>query len=325
MASLNPKDLKSQANARLENQNPKKMILIFTGITVLLNLLASGLTLYLDHQIESTGGLSGLGARSVLETVQTVLQYATMIFTPFWTAGLTAVALNWADHRNPQPKDLLSGFKRFSSVLSYECLRMFIYFGVGMACSYVASLIFTLTPFSDSLVDILETAMVSDTLDLTALDTMPLGSLVSAYLPLLLIDAAIMIPVMIFVSYTFRLAPYFIMDEGRCSGFEAMVFSSKAMKGNRFKMFKLDLSFWWFYLLEAVLAVVCYLDVILPALGVTLPFSETVAYFIALALYCVLELALHLWKKADVETTYALAYRECTHPENIPLNPPEEY
>ena len=51
------------------------------------------------------------------------------------------------------------------------------------------------------------------------------------------------------------------------------------MKGCRLSLFKLDFSFWWFFLLESLIITVGRLDSILPMMGVVLPWSDTVSYF----------------------------------------------
>lgn len=316
----NPRVLKSQAADRLAGtgRDPRRMVLIHIGVILLLNLLTSALSLYLNRQIGSTGGLSGLGTRSVLQTIQTSLYYGSMFFTPFWQASFVFIAIRWATAQTPEPRDLLSGFRRFPSVLSYHLLYLLLIFLVAQAAATVASLIFTMTPWAAPLMALLEPLVSEGALDLAALQTLPMDALLRAYTPMLLITALILIPLMIYLSYRLRLTTCFIMDPStRCGGLSAMLFSAKAMRGNILSMFRLDLSYWWFYLLEGLLTLVCYLDFLLPALGVKLPIDPTAAYFISLILYSILELCLMLWKKAEVDTTYALAYRTIiTSPEH---------
>ena len=77
MAVFSPRDLKESAAQKLSeaSYDPKKLVLIHTGLIVALNLAVNGLNLYLSEQIGTTGGLSGLGLRSVLQTAQTILGY----------------------------------------------------------------------------------------------------------------------------------------------------------------------------------------------------------------------------------------------------------
>ena len=52
---------------------PRKLILIHTGVTVVLALIIGLLDYLLEQQIGGTGGLGGVGTRSMLETVRTLL------------------------------------------------------------------------------------------------------------------------------------------------------------------------------------------------------------------------------------------------------------
>ena len=85
--------------------------------------------------------------------------------------------------------------------------------------------------------------------------------------------------------------------------------SRRLMKRNRFALFRLDLSLLWYFLLSAMAAIAGYGDVVLPMLGITLPFSETVGYFLFYGIYLVLELAIIYFFLNPVSVTYALAYQ----------------
>lgn len=318
MVSFTPRGLKSQTRDRLRDKgsNARQLVLIHTGVTVLFSLISSGLNIYLDQQISTTSGLSGLGARSFLQSVQTIVQYVSTLFSPFWSAGFLFAALIWAADRKPQTKDLLFGFRRFTSVLSYELLLSLISFFLMMGTGYLSGLIFSLTPFSDPLIELLEPIVASQTMDLSLVD---MNALVSAYIPFLIFWMLVFIPVITVFLYSLRLSIYLILDHPRMGALRAMATSAVAMKGRKFQLFRLDLSFWWYYALESLLVIVCYLDVILPLLGITLPFNSTVGYFVFLALYGILQLVLHLWKKPEVEVSYALAYQFITHPDHMDL------
>jgi len=320
MVSFTPKGLKAQASDRLRDngQNARLLVLIHTGIVVLLSLCSSGLNIYLDEQIGGTGGLSGLGTRSMLQTIQAMLQYSITLFSPFWNAGFLTVAMIWAADRRPAQKDLLYGFRRIPSILSHELLLGLISFFLMTGTGYAAGLIFSLTPFADALVDLILPMMESGSLDLSLI---PMDQLMASYTPFLVLWILIMLPVLSIFLYSIRLSRYLILDHPGMSALRAMAISATAMKGRKIQLFKLDLSFWWYYALEFLLMFVCYLDLILPMLGVTLPFNATVGYFLFLALYGILQLGLHLWHKPWIETTYALAYQFITHPDH--LVPPE--
>jgi len=100
------------------------------------------------------------------------------------------------------------------------------------------------------------------------------------------------------------------MDDPSASAFFALRLSFAGMRGRKIAMLKLDFSYWWYYAIEILLTVVCYLDTLLPMLGIPLPIDATLAFFLTLLLYGVLEIAFKLWLNGRVDITYALAYTD---------------
>ncbi len=303
MTQLNSKDLRRQARQTLQAVDTRPIIALYVGVSVLLSLVINGLNVYLDHQISGTGGLAGLGTRSVLETIQQMLSYVSMLFSPFWQAGFMSTMIVALRTQQADPSRMLDGCGRFSKVLSHTALNMLIVFGVSLAVANAASYLFTLTPLSNEL-----NAILLPILESGDLSSLPIEAMMEAMVPLFLIFGAIFIPVYIFIQYLLRLSLYLLMEGAPRGAFQSMSLSTRKMKGYKWQMLQLDLSFWWFYLLDGLLVVVCYLDVILPTLGIQLPINETVAYFATLILYGVLQMALHLWKRGEVMLTYLHAY-----------------
>lgn len=309
MADINPSILKSQAKTRLQSGNATKLVLIHTGLLLILSIIASGINLFLDEQISTTGGLGGLGLRTTLQSIQSFIRYGMVLFSPFWHAGFTVAILRIAKGQKASPSDFLGGFRRWGAILGLQLFQMILMLCIAVSCAYIASVIFALTPFAAPLAEAIEPIMASGVLDLASIDAEVLAQ---AYIPLLIIYALILLPLLLLASLAIRLSNYLILDH-KLPAFPSIYFSILAMRGHMIKMLKLDISFLWYYLVELALSVVCYLDWILPAFGVTLPFNETIAFFAALLLYSVLELAFHLWKKPYRDTSYALAYLEILH------------
>jgi len=90
--------------------------------------------------------------------------------------------------------------------------------------------------------------------------------------------------------------------------------SRRQMRGNCALLFRLDLSWWWFYLLDALAVLVCYLDVILEFFGVALPISAQLTSFLCLAVSLLGQLGLYVWKRNEVAISYAHAYDWITAP-----------
>lgn len=308
MAELNPKELKSQARSILDSTacDHRRLVLIYSGVTVALMLASGGLQLFLSQQISSTGGLAGLGMRSILQTVEVILSYVNMFFGPFWSAGLLSVVIGIVQDQTPQPGNLLDGFRRFGRLLSYLFLEMCIAMIVSTAVVYLSSYVFMVTPAGRTFTEALLPLVSDGVLDPASI---PTDVLMEAALPLCLVFLAFFIPIYGFISYSMRMSRYLLMSNKQFRSVSALAYSLQYMKGHKLKMLKLDLSYWWYYLLSALITGVGYLDVILINLGIQLPFSSDVAYIVTLALYGVLYLVLDLWMRMQVDTTFVLAYQ----------------
>jgi uncharacterized membrane protein len=105
------------------------------------------------------------------------------------------------------------------------------------------------------------------------------------------------------------MAEFVLMDDRRFGATLAFYNSRVLMRKNRWKLFQLDLSFWWFYALELLISIIAYGDLILPLVGLELPWSSTVSYYVFLILCYIGQLALYWWRGNEVQVTYAMAFR----------------
>ena len=124
----------------------------------------------------------------------------------------------------------------------------------------------------------------------------------------MLLFFAVYLPAYAVVSYIYRLSMYSLLDDEKTGALAAMRNSRILTRGHRLQLFKLDLSFWWFYAIEVLLSVISFMDVLLPAMGIHLPIPTPVVTFIAFAIYAVAQLALHYWRKNEIHVTYAQVY-----------------
>lgn len=328
MAVLNPQELKETASRRISEASfdPRKLVLIHTGVIVALNLAVSGLNLYLNQQLDSTGGLGGLGLRSMLQTAQTVLSYCSTLFTPFWVAGLLFAMLSVARGQNAGPNSLFRGFRRFGSVLGYALWETTIFMVLSIALCYAVTFLYLMTPLASPILDFMQELMTNPEIFLSNgsidMSMIPLETLYPMMMPLLVIYGVTAIALVTYLSYHFRMGMFLLIEGVPRGALGAFMVSSRLMKGHKWQMLKLDLSFWWYYLLEALLMAVLYLDVILELAGVALPVSGTVMFFITIVLYGALQLVLHWFVKAHVDVTFATAY-EAIYREVVPENPEE--
>lgn len=294
---------------RQATYDPRKLVLIHTAILLGAGLLITVLHYILAGQIENTGGLGGLGMRSILSTIQAALQLGLMITTPFWMMGLTYVTLRVARRQSTGPADLKKGFLRFGPVLRLELAQALLYILIGVLCINIGTTIFAFTPFIEPFNEIL--IKVNEQMAAThsfVMDAATEAALMEAAIPLLVIIGILYLVLVIPMMYRLRMANYAIMDEDCPGAIKAMGISSRLMRGNRFQLFRLDLSFWWFYLLNGLTIMLAYGDTLLSMLGVKLPISPDVLYFACCGLYIAGQLALQWWAGAQVETTYATVY-----------------
>jgi len=312
--TLHYADLREQAENRLNMAaySPRRLVLIHTAVSLGASLLLALFNLLLSSMIAETGGLSGLGTRSMLQTAQAVVELAVTVALPFWNIGLIRAALCWARGEAAEPPTLLEGFRRFRWVLGVKLLTGAVFLAICMAVSYIGTALFLFTPFAGRLTAALEPIMQGSGIlspDLLLTDE-AIAQISSAALPLFIFLAALFAAVAIPVWYRVRFGEFAVMDGGRA--LPSLLESLRITKKKALQVFKLDLSFWWFYLLQALSVALCYGDSILGALGVTLPMSAEAAHILFYALGIVCQ-GLLLWQyQAKVSATYALAYEALT-------------
>ena len=323
---LNIRELRDRAaGLTAQNREPlKKLLLIYCGVIAVLTLGVPALDLFLSDQIGTTGGLAGMRLRTVLQTIREILNLVNQFFGYFWSAGFVIAMMAMVLGREPQSRDLTGGFRRFFRVLGHIAFE-FLFVVILMAAAVnLAAMLFSMSPQGGALVREL-TAITSNPNILTPegllnVDLIPMDLLAAIALPMTIITIVIFLPLYIWLSYGFRLSLYLLLDGTAPSAFHSRFLSLRLMRGHKWSMLKLDLSFWWYYLLVTVITAVGYLDVILSLAGIPLPMDETVMFFATIAAYCVLITALSLWKKAQVEASYVLAYEAIAHPEPIQVS-----
>lgn len=324
MIQFNIKHLKDEARSRVAAApcDSRMLVLIYCGVLAALALASSGLQFFLDSQISSTGGLSGLGLRSVLQTVQSVLSYVNMFFGPFWQMGFLYCIIAIVRGKQTGPKDLGEGFRRFGRVLAYTANNALITVTLSILSLYAASFLFSLSPWGADFAEAMGPALTDPNL-FTAegtinMDLIPMEALMIAAPVLVVMFAVVFMPLQIAVNYALRMAPYLLMEGGQMGAMAAMVLSWRMTKGHRFQFLKLDLSYWWYYAMLFVAALVGYLDVLLSLAGIAVPIDATVLYFLTMGLYLAAELVISLWKKREVDAASVLMYEAIAHPEPAP-------
>ena len=286
--------------------NAGKLVLLFAGVTAGLALAAGIVTTILDSQIAGTGGLGGLQLRSTLSTIQALLNIAILVILPFWNLGYTSVTLKLGRGQPTQEKDLLDGFRRFGPALRLMLLRQVVYFAIGFAAMQVAGFVFAMSPWAASFYQLMEG---QDPMNVaTTMDEASLVVLYSSMIPYFIITGVLYLLALIPVTYRLRMAELQLMSEPRCGAVMAALLSNRMMKGNCFALFRLDLQFWWYYLANILLMLVCYGDMLLPLLGIDLPMDPTVSFFLFYVVSQAGQILLFWRYRNQVDCTYVAAF-----------------
>ena len=98
------------------------------------------------------------------------------------------------------------------------------------------------------------------------------------------------------------------MDHPQGGALAALRCSRQLMRGNWKAMFRVDLSFWWFYLLELFVTALGFGDVMLGLAGIEMTTDAFGSYLIFFSFYLCGQMALYWWKRNEVAVTYAHAY-----------------
>lgn len=305
----NIRQLKDTAGQRLETaRDEKKIILLYSGITLAASLLVTLICYCLDLQIAQSGGLSRMGTKAVLSTLDQLLPMLLNIALLCVELGFLACMIRISRGLYTSVQTLRAGLPRFWAMIRANLLLLLRYFVVAVGCFYLADLIFALTPLSNTAMELLAAISASADPSALILDETVALQLLESMIPMLVIFCILFAAVIIPMTYRYRMVNYILLDKPQIGAASALRESKQMMYHNRSALFKLDLSFWWYYLLMGVANLICYGDVLLPLVGITLPVSEDLNYFLWYGLYLAALFGIYYGFRNKVGVTYALAY-----------------
>lgn len=307
----NYSQLNIRSQERLEQApQSKRLVLIYAAATLGLSLLVTVISGLISLQISRSGGLGNLGTRSMLSTVQSMLPIVQFLIMLCVELGYLSAMLRVSRGQYASPNSLRLGFDRFWVLLRLNILLGLILSGIGFLSLYVGVFIFMLTPFSQTakalLIPIIqESSLLSSGL---VLDDALYDQLARALGPAFVLCGSVFCAVAIPITYRYRMANYIIIDKPALGAMAALRESQQMMRGNRLGLLKLDLRQWPYYL--ALLAATCvgYADLLLALLGISLPISGTLLYYLCYAGYLAALFAVYYFLRNRVEVCYALAY-----------------
>ena len=279
-----------------------KMVFIHSAIAAGISFLLL-LINWLTQHIGFGDSICNIDGQILLTTIQVMLQLISILAIPFWSAGLVFCAFKTIQGENYSLLTLTEGFRCWGPICSSLLIQGLNYSLFSMLSSFAASAFLSTIPLSPSLQEAFLTFAEEPVFPPPENVQIFLYVYMAVYLIGLLV---LLIPRL----YLHRLIPYRIMDGNEvCNGLQAVLYSRILMKGNRRKLLLLDLSFWWYYLLEVCIGAICVGNVILATLGVSLPVGEDIAFWLFPLAALVLRLILHYCAKPKLAITYAVFFR----------------
>ena len=311
MDICNTSEIKAAALRRLTDAGQAKRIAaIYAGVTLGLSALVTILGLVLEAMMSGTTGLGGMGRRTILSSVQSMLPWVVGLITMCVELGYQAAMLRVARGQYASPQTLRLGFDRFWVLLRCILLEGVILFAIAFGGIYIATMLFMLTPFSGRVMEVLSPVLEDVTLlsPEMVLDEALYDQLMQAMIPAFVMCAIVVAAAAIPVLYRLRMARFVIIDKPGIGALAALRESRKMMKGNCLRLAKLDISLWPYYIGCVFASLLCYGDVLLPMMGVRFPWSDTVSYYLFLALYLAVQFAVYYFLKNQAEVAYSIAY-----------------
>lgn len=318
MDRINAGRLKKQAASILSDRREdyRRLVLLHAAVSVGYMLLVSVIGFFLNRAMADNQGLSGMANTAVLQTVQAVLNTAGTVLLPFWQMGILYTSIRVARRQHTEFSMLTRGFQRWGVIVRHFLLFFLILLAVAMVCMQALSILITFLPTPPAIAQALQgidpdvlmdpNAMMPAVME--ALAQVPKGQLLVYFVPVVLIYVMGYGTLLVLIYYRLRMSQYLLMDEPGVGVFAAMKQSNRMTKGEKANLFKLDLSFWWYFLLQLGISAITYIPDVLRALGITLPMNQNTANLLFYAIYCVAFLALSWFVGAYYQTTMACAY-----------------
>jgi len=246
----------------------------------------------------------------MLSSIQSMLPFAQSLLAMCLELGYLAAMLRIARGMYTSPQTLRLGFDRFWLLMRCSIFKGLIMSAVVFTSMYFGIMLFLMTPFSEPAMEIL-TPLVNQASILSGqivIDDATYVRLMDTMLPVFAIIGILVLILGGPVLYNYRMTDYVIIDKPAIGALAALRESKRMMRGRRLQLLKLDVSLWWYYLASAAATAVCYGDVMLTRMGLELPVSDTVLYFVFYGVYLAATFAVHFFLRNRAEVCYGLAY-----------------
>ncbi len=299
--------LKAESRSALVHSDHQKSIaLVYTTGLVGSSVLVLVLDYILSQMIADAGGLGNLGTRTILSSLQSMLPILQMLVLLGWNAGYALAVLQMIRRQNPDRTALTSGFSMFFPMLRCMLLEAIIYFNITILSFFLSAQIYAFTPWAKELMLLLEPvlpAMMEDPTQVV-LEAAILYPTMHKLLPMVLIFAVLYLALSLPVSYRLRFSTFCLVDAPRGGAMRAMHTSRMMLRRNCWKLFRVDLHFWWYHGLLAIASLIQ----MLPLMGFVLPFGFDATYYLCYGVYLAIVFGLYALVRNRVECTYVAAY-----------------
>ena len=308
------RELKQQARERLEAcPQEKKIGLLYGGSLFVISVVYLLADLLISRLTPQTGGLSTIGTRSFMSALSGILPVVTYLLSMCLSFGYMGGMVRISRGQYASPNALRTGFERFWPLLRLTFFKGLIVLGFSMGAFYLATILFTLSPFSDRLIQALEPVVSGGSL--LSEGTMELTEGVieavnASLLPLMAIFLVIAAVFVVPLLYRLRMTDYVLYDHPEAGALYAIRESKKMMRFHRLSVFKLDMSFWWFYLALALSYALNYAPMFLSVSGISLPVEGEALSVLCFLLSCAAEFVVIYFLRSRMEVTCALAYNQ---------------
>ena len=276
------REMKQFALRRLESfREEKPIVLLYAALALGASAVVTMTSYILNLQIDNFGGLSNMGTKTILSTLDTMLPIVQNLFAMCLEVGFLAAMLRIARGQYVSTRTIKLGFDRFWVLLRCNLIITMMITAVVFTSVYFGVTVYLMTPFADAVMEILapvvsDATVLSSQVVLTeAMQEQVNQVLTPAFVFCGLLGCLLGIP----LFYNYRMVNYVIIDKPALGAMAALRESKQMMRGNRIALFKLDISFWWYYLAMLLATTVAYGDMILAMLGVSLPGPEMLWYF----------------------------------------------
>lgn len=303
MVIQNYRDIRARA-AKTLSYTPwdvKKTAFVFGGVPLAISLVLTCIDILLSS-LHTGGGIAAVETYGILSTVSTFLWTAANIFQLLWSPAILYCGLMLLREQNPYPSGLFRGFKKWKPLVRLIVLLFLLFFAVAMVLSMVVATV--TAPFMTGLMEMAEQMPETEAEMIEYMATMPAEQLTKAMLPFMIIYLIAIFAVTVPFMYRARIAFLLVLDEEQIGARQALRYSFRQTKGSCWQLFRLDLSFWWYYLLAFGCSSISYLQ----ALPIFDSWNEYVLILVFTAVQGLATLGVYMLGIMKINTANAVAY-----------------